>query len=46
MGLKRICCNIRCEWVGDADDCVCFTHDPDYLMCPNCYDATEELDDE
>ncbi|MFA5340428.1 MAG: hypothetical protein WC332_01500 [Clostridia bacterium] len=35
------CCNPKCGWSGNSADCVCFKHDPTYLMCPECHEVVE-----
>jgi hypothetical protein len=37
----RICCNSKCDWVGNESDCVTFKHDTEKFLCPECNEVTE-----
>jgi hypothetical protein len=39
-----ICCNGECNWTGPLSDTVHPKHDPNHLLCPECYEVVEELD--
>jgi hypothetical protein len=41
--MKRICVNPDCGWIGDEDECLDWKHPIGARMCPECYDATEEV---
>lgn len=40
----RQCCNTKCHWVGEDDDCVHPKHWPDDRLCPECHEVTEPMD--
>lgn len=37
------CCNEKCAWSGLASDCVTPKHEPDHLLCPECYKVVEPV---
>lgn len=39
--MKAYCCNGECNWEGPLEECVHPKHDPEYLLCPECYEVVE-----
>jgi hypothetical protein len=38
----RICINPECGWTGPANKTVHPKHSPEELLCPECYEVTED----
>lgn len=43
-GRRFECCNEACGWIGSLKDCMHPKHEPDYLVCPECYEVVEPVD--
>ena len=39
------CCSPDCDWTGYSIDCVTPKHEPDKLLCPECYEVVEPVED-
>ncbi len=42
----KICCNPNCCWAGDESECVTPHHEPEHLLCPDCYEVVEDAKEE
>lgn len=39
------CCNEECGWTGLSNNCVTPKHDPEKLLCPECSEVVEPIED-
>jgi len=44
--MRRICTNSKCGAIAEENDCMDYKHPTGTMLCPICYDTTEEIPDD